>query len=542
MEYKGNIVDIIKRRVYKGKIIVENDKIVNVVECEIDSEKFIIPGFVDSHVHIESSMLVPVQIAKFAMKHGTVSVVTDPHEIANVVGEEGVNYMVDNAKFSPLKFYFGVPSCVPATTFETAGATIDLETTKRLIKRKEFVCLSEMMNIPGVLNSDKNVTERIRITKEAGKPTDGHAPGMTGEPVIKYSKAGISTDHECSTYEEAVFKINQGMNILIREGSAAKDFEQLYPLIDEFPDKVMFCTDDTHPDDLQKRHINNHVKRAVAKGCDLFNVLRAASLNPVKHYKLNVGLLQKGDLADFVIVDNLTDFNIKETYINGEKCFLVDKESDKNTVNLINNFEVSKIELEDIQIKKMSDNMNVILSEDGLLFTKKIMVEPFTESGYVVSDTKNDILKIVVLNRYDKNAKPVVGFIKGFGLKNGAMGQSIAHDSHNIIAVGVTDEDIVEVINSIIEEKGAIAVKTSEKIEVLPLPVAGIISNLDADTLAKRYENINKQALSSGTKLTSPLMTLSFMALLVIPEFKIGDKGLFSSDKFELVELFNNTK
>ena len=537
MEIKGNIVDIENRRIYKGTIITENNKIIEIIEEDNNNTEYILPGLINSHVHIESSMVTPLEFSKEAIKHGTVAVVTDPHEIANVLGTEGINFMVNNSKLSPLKFYFGVPSCVPATSFETSGAIIGSKITDELLQKDEFKFLSEMMNFPGVIFDDKEVHNKLKSALKYNKRIDGHAPGLKGKDLEKYINSGISTDHECTTYEEAEEKIQLGMKVQIREGSAAKDFNNLYQLIDNHTNNTMICTDDTHPDDLVKGHINVIIKQALDKELDIFNILQTVCINPVKHYGLEVGLLQKDDLADFIVIDNFENFNILKTIIDGKVQFENNEIKFNNTsFNEINNFNAKPITTNDIIINSTSNNkFNIINCFDGDLFTKRSIETLKTQHNNFLSDTNNDILKIVVYNRY-VNSKPIMGFIKGFGLKHGAIAQSIAHDSHNIIAVGTNDNDIVNAINKIIENKGGISLADNNNIYDIKLEIAGLMTNKPVKEIAEKYEFITSKTIELGSKLKSPFMTLSFMALLVIPEIKIGDKGIFDGIKFEFID------
>jgi len=539
LKIKGNIVDIESKKIFFGEIIIENEKIKSVekISATQNDFPFIIPGFIDSHVHIESSMLVPSEFAKLAVVHGTVATVSDPHEIANVCGIEGVEYMIENGKTVPFKFYFGAPSCVPATIFETAGAALDSNSVDILLSKNDIHYLSEMMNFPGVLNHDDEVYLKINSAKKYCKPVDGHAPGLMGEDAKKYISAGISTDHECFTKEEALDKLKYGMKILIREGSAAKNFEALIDLLNDFEDEIMFCSDDKHPDSLVKGHIDELCKRAVAKRVDVFKVLKAACVNPVKHYKMNVGLLKTGDDADFIIVEDLENFKTKATYINGE--LVAENGFSKigtKKAPVINNFNCQKKYPKDFKIKTSDYHGEVIEAMDGQLITNKLSISPKNENGFYVSDVENDILKIVVVNRY--NDAPVsIGFIKNFGFKKGAIASSVAHDSHNIIAVGVDDESICDAINLVIEKKGGVSIADSGNPafnQILPLPVAGLMSNEDGYKVAEAYTSIDAAAKQLGSKLSAPFMTLSFMALLVIPHLKLSDKGLFDGDSFKL--------
>jgi adenine deaminase len=538
LEIEGNIVDVEAKKLFFGSVLIESGfiKSVHKIGTAKKGQFYIIPGFIDSHVHIESSMLVPSEFAKLAVVHGTVATISDPHEIANVCGIEGVEYMIENGKTVPFKFYFGAPSCVPATIFETAGAALGPEAVGRLLSKKEILYLSEMMNFPGVLNADKEVLSKIDLAKKYNKPVDGHAPGLRGEDAKKYIEAGITTDHECFTKEEALDKLKFGMKILIREGSAAKNFDALIGLLNDYEDDIMFCSDDKHPDSLVKGHINELCKRALAAGIDVFKVLKAACINPVKHYKMNVGLLKAGDPADFIVVDSLERLNILQTFINGETVAENRISKIKTKIaQVINNFHCSPKTVNDFKIKISDFSGQLIEALDGQLITNKLSLFPKKENGYYESDLSNDILKIVVVNRYH-NAPVAKAFIKSFGLKKGAIASSVAHDSHNIIAVGVDDESICEAVNSIIECKGGISVANANNNaynRILPLPVAGLMSNEDGYKVAENYKEMDAAAKELGSKLSAPFMTLSFMALLVIPHLKISDKGLFDADKFQ---------
>ncbi|MGN6342320.1 MAG: adenine deaminase [Ginsengibacter sp.] len=537
-KFEGNIVDVESKKINFGEVIIEGNKIISIHKTADQKQDapFILPGFIDSHVHIESSMLVPSEFAKLAVVHGTVATVSDPHEIANVCGMEGVDYMIQNGKTVPFKFYFGAPSCVPATTFETAGATLSTDLVEKLLAKNEIHYLSEMMNFPGVLHHDEEVFSKIDAAKKYNKPIDGHAPGLMGQDAKKYIDAGISTDHECFTEKEALDKLHYGMKILIREGSAAKNFEALIGLLNDHEDEMMFCSDDKHPDNLVKGHINELCSRALQKGIDVFKVLKAACINPVKHYKLNVGLLKEGDFADFIIAEDLIDFKVISTYINGQ--VVADKGISKietQPPELINNFNCSKKNAPEFQIKDFSGK--VIEAFDGQLITGKLDAYPKNKGDFFESDVEKDILKIAVVNRYH-NSDPSIAFIKNFGLRKGAIASSVAHDSHNIIAVGADDDSICEAVNLIIEKKGGISiadVAAPSSNLVLPLPVAGLMSNEDGYEVAEKYTRIDAAAKNLGSTLSAPFMTLSFMALLVIPHLKLSDKGLFDGDSFTLI-------
>ena len=536
---KGNITDVFNKLIFYGEVLVDDGKIlaVNKIGEEKVSEKFILPGFIDSHVHIESSMLVPAEFARLAVVHGTVATVSDPHEIANVCGMAGVEFMIANGKTVFFKFNFGAPSCVPATIFETAGAALDANDVDALLQKKEIKYLSEMMNFPGVLHGDVDVLKKIASAKKYNKPVDGHAPGLRGKTAKKYIEAGISTDHECFTAEEALDKLQYGMQILIREGSAAKNFDALIDLMHDHADKMMFCSDDKHPDSLVEGHINLLCERAVAKGIDVFKVLQAACINPALHYKLDVGLLRTGDAADFIVVEDFIHFKTSQTYING----VLVAEDGKSLIKaekagLINQFNCAEKVVSDFSINDNgAKEIFVIEAMEGQLITNKLTVKAIVFNDKIISDTANDILKIVVVNRY-KNAPIAKSFVKNFGLQQGAIASTVAHDSHNIIAVGVDDESICRAVNLVIKQQGGISAAGVKEM-VVGLPVAGLMSNDDGYTVAANYTAIGKMVKEElGSTLAAPFMTLSFMALLVIPHLKLSDLGLFDGDEFVFIE------
>lgn len=534
---KGNIVDIHERTIFHGEIAFENGKITELLKLgdEVQGETYLLPGFIDAHIHIESSMLTPYEFAKKALTHGTIATVSDPHEIANVCGMEGVRYMMENAHGAGLRFCFGAPSCVPATTFETAGAEITAADIEWLLSQKEILYLSEMMNYPGVLFKDPNVMEKIAIAHRLGKPVDGHAPGLRGAEAIQYIQAGITTDHECFALDEALHKVENGMKILIREGSAARNFDALHPLIQTHPSMVMFCSDDKHPDELMTGHINKIVARAVGIGYDLFDVLRCASINPITHYKIPTGCLRIGDPADFIIVKNLKEFEVVATYVDGI-CLSENGRSklpEKNQ-NPINRFKPYEIQPEELEVIVKPGQVRVIDAIDGQLVTKCSYHD--TEGGVLFGDTQKDVLKLVIVNRY-KQSKPEVAFIRNIGIRSGAFASTVAHDSHNIIAVGVHDEDIAKAVNALMESQGGLSVVNEQNIDVLPLPVAGLMSLNPCEKVAKDYERLDAQVKNMGCKLRAPFMTLSFMALLVIPEIKLSDLGLFDGSSFKFIPL-----
>ncbi|MCF7567954.1 adenine deaminase [Sabulilitoribacter arenilitoris] len=547
MKLQGQIVDIQNKRIYKGEITLVNGRISSIEEKNHNIDHFILPGFIDAHIHIESSMLVPSEFARIAVKHGTVATVSDPHEIANVLGVKGVEFMIKNGKQTPFKFNFGAPSCVPATNFESAGAIIDSDGIKSLLENPDIKYLAEMMNYPGVFFDDEDVLKKIAWAKHYNKPIDGHAPGVRGEDISKYINAGISTDHECFTYQEALEKLQKGMKILIREGSAAKNFEALIDLLPEHYENMMFCSDDKHPDDLIVGHINQLCARAVAKGIDVFKVLKAACVNPIRHYNLDVGLLNIGDAADVIVVEDLKDFKTLQTYINGELVFDNGESLIKPvSFNNLNNFNCEKKKVSDFKFESSSKQIRVIEALEGQLVTNEIIEDALIDEGNLISNIEKDILKMTVVNRYHpvpitigdyRDQKPAIAFIKNFGLKEGAIASSVGHDSHNIIAVGVSDEAICKAVNLIIENKGGICAISNSEEKTVSLPVAGIMSDKDGESIGKAYADLDKFAKKLGSKLYAPYMALSFMALLVIPSLKLSDKGLFDGRDFKFTSL-----
>ncbi|MDG5491795.1 adenine deaminase [Psychroserpens sp. SPM9] len=537
MKLLGHIVDIKNRRIFKGEVTISEGKIIAINAKEHNVEHYILPGFVDAHIHIESSMLVPTEFARLAVNHGTVATVSDPHEIANVLGVEGVHFMINNGKESPFKFNFGAPSCVPATSFESAGAVIDAEGIKELMANPDIKYLAEMMNYPGVLFDDPEVLKKLEWAKHYNKPIDGHAPGVVGDNITKYINAGISTDHECFTYDEGLEKLQKGMKVLIREGSAAKNFEALIDLLPQYYENMMFCSDDKHPDDLIIDHINKLCARAVAKGIDVFKVLQAACVNPVEHYNLDVGLLQVGDDADCIVVKDLVNFEVVQTYINGA---LVSENGQSKLRSVpfknLNNFNTNKKQISDFRVPSTAKQIRVIEALEGQLVTNERIEKATILDGNLVSNTENDILKMTVVNRYNDD-QPALAFIKNFQLKEGAIASSVGHDSHNIIAVGVSDEMICKAVNLIIENKGGICAVSPSEAHIVPLPVAGIMSDQDGETIGKQYAVLDQKAKALGSTLNAPYMTLSFMALLVIPSLKLSDKGLFNGSDFKFTSL-----
>jgi adenine deaminase len=536
----GRIVDIQGGRVFPGAVIVDDGRIAAVEPDPQAPQRFLMPGFVDAHVHIESSMLAPSEFARIAVRFGTVGTVSDPHEIANVLGLEGVRWMIENGRTVPFKFNFGAPSCVPATTFETAGASIDSKGVRSLLEMPEIRYLSEMMNWPGVLLGDAEVAAKIAAAHALGKPVDGHAPGLTGDDAARYAAAGIATDHECFTYEEALGKVRLGVKILIREGSAARNFEALAPLIAGHAGMCMLCSDDKHPDDLVAGHIDRLAARAVAKGIPLWDVLHAACLNPVRHYRLPIGLLRPGDPADLIEVADLEHFRVLRTWIDGR---LVAENGrtlfDTRRATAVNAFRCSPKNPADFRVPLRPGRLRVIEAIDMQLITRELHLEPRVEDGAAIADPGRDILKLAVVNRY-ADAPPAVAFVKNFGLKSGALASTVAHDSHNIIAVGTDDDSLCRAVNALVEARGGVCFADRSGVHVLPLPIAGLMSLDPGEAVAARYSEIDRAAKAAGAGLRAPFMTLSFLALLVIPQLKLSDRGLFDGQAFRFVDGFVN--
>jgi len=539
MKISGQIVDVRNRKIFPGSLVIEDGRIAEILPNQEAPKVYIMPGFVDAHIHIESSMLTPTAFSEAAIRFGTVGTISDPHEIANVCGLEGVHYMIEDAKNALVKIHFGAPSCVPATQFETAGAILSAGDVSLLLENPDIYYLSEVMNYPGVLMGDPSLLEMIAAAARLGKPVDGHAPGLTGPDAERYIQAGIDTDHECFSYEEARFKLDHGMKILIREGSAAKNFDALHSLIGEYADRMMFCSDDKHPDDLILGHIDQLVVRALSWGYDLMDVLTMACINPVDHYGMKVGTLRVGDPADFIMVKDLDRFEVMEVYIDGKQAFQSGKIVSSNNYQprIINQFNVSTANFSELALPAKDQPMPIIKAIDGALITESIMDTLPIENGLFVSDLKKDYLKICVVNRY-RTAPISKAFIHGFGLKSGAIASTVAHDSHNIIAVGTDDAALESVIFTLLQNKGGLAVHHNGQTHNLALPIAGLMSDQSAEVVASAYQRLDRLTKEMGCSLRAPFMTLSFMALLVIPKLKISDQGLFDADKWDFLEAY----
>jgi adenine deaminase len=536
----GTVVDVVNRRIFPGTVEWSRGVIRRIrPDARSRGAGLLLPGFVDAHIHIESSLLPPVEFARLAARHGTVATVSDPHEIANVLGEKGVDFMIAEGRRTPFKFYFGAPSCVPATPWESAGAALNVAAVARLLARREIRYLSEMMNFPGVLRREPAVMAKIAAAARRGKPVDGHAPGLRGRAAAAYAAAGITTDHECFTLAEAMDKLRAGMKILIREGSAARNFAALAPLLKSHPESCMFCCDDLHPDLLVAGHIDNHVRRGLAFGADRFDVLACASVNPVRHYGLDVGLLQPGDPADFILADGWEDLRVRRTWIAGR---LVAAEGrtllPRRKARAVNRFQARSRVAADFAVPARPGRINVIVARDGQLVTGAKSLRPTLAAGRAVADPARDLLKIAVVNRYAPRAPAAVGFVRGFGLREGALASSVAHDSHNVIAVGASDEALAAAVNLVIARKGGLSLVGAGRRRVLPLPIAGLMALGEGRAVAWSYRELDAAAKRLGSRLGAPFMTLSFMALLVIPDLKLSDRGLFSGARWKFQPLF----
>ena len=571
MEFTAYIYDVVSHTIRPVRISIENGIFTEVAPItvtekdQVDVRGLVIPGFIDSHIHIESSMITPAQFARIAVRHGTTSVVCDPHEIANVLGIDGIELMIKNANEVPFNFFFTAPSCVPATTFETSGAILNSSDIEYLLKKDEIVALGEMMNFPGVINGDEEVLKKLDLARKYGKPIDGHAPLLSNENLDKYLAQGISTDHECTNILEAIEKKLKGMKIMVRDGSSALNMEGLFN-IDEgnlliknpsswdliyrdiFERKIFspifdfIVSDDKHPNDLIKGHLNLSIKKAVDLGIDSLKAIDMVTINPAYHYNLNCGAIVEGAKADFIVVDSISDCNVLRTYVAGECVF--DGENvlfDVPEIETNNSINASKKSSGDFDIHYDGDEceVNVIECFDGELLTKKTTAKLSVKDGIIQPDVHKDISKIAVVERYGGNTV-ANAFIKGFGLKKGAIASSVAHDSHNIIVVGNNSDMMAQAVNRVIDDMGGIAIVSEQFSDSLPLPIAGLMSNENAYDVAQKLAILHKRAATLGCELQAPFMTMAFMSLLVIPSLKISDKGLFDGDSFEFVDVVIN--
>lgn len=537
---EGNICDLEKEEFFPGRISIKEGKIIEIKRLKINKverkfENYILPGFIDSHCHIESSFLSPPLFGTLAISHGTVAVVADCHEIANVFGEKGIFWMLKSAKLSPFKFYWALPSCVPATKFETTPNKISAKEVKQFLKRKEFVSLGEVMDFPAVINRKKEIMDKIKIAKKFKKPIDGHCPGLSGKDLRKYISTGISTDHECTNLKEAEEKQKLGMIIQIREGSAAKNLKDLTGLNYK---RACLVTDDLEVKDLLKGQLNKVLKKAIKLDVPFFKAIKMVTKIPARHYKLNFGEIKVGKEANLVEFKNLKDFKPQKVWIDGKLVFKNGKILFPiKTLNLKTAIKIKEKLAEDFEIKTKKEKVKVRAIEvvPNQILTKERIFEMEAINGKLESDLKRDILKIAVVNRYGKEFIGL-GFVKGLGLKKGALASSVSHDSHNLICIGTNDKNIAKAI-SILNKKGGFVFAKGNKNFRAELPLAGLMTNEKPEKLVKGIECLEKKLKLAGCKLKNPLSQIAFLALLVIPESKISDRGIFDVDKFQFENL-----
>lgn len=557
---RGNILNVFTDEIYPAEIEIENGIIKCVKKIKGDFQGIMVPGLIDAHIHIESSMLTPSFFAQAAVPHGTTAIVADPHEIANVMGLDGINLMLKDAKNIPLRIFFTAPSCVPATSFETSGAIIGPDEIDILMKKEEVVALGELMNFPGVINEDDLVIEKIQIAHHHKKPVDGHAPLLSGAELCKYVSKGISTDHECISMAEAREKKELGMKIMIREGSSAKNLEDLISLGGEF-----LVSDDIHPGDLSQGHMDHIIKKAIICGLDPIEAVKMVTINPSNHYSLNMGAISPGREANLIMVDDLENFNVKKVYIGGELVA-------KNKTALFNPTHISSGNTIFLEKTKPSDFTIPLSGNEVMVRTIDVLDEQLITSESeaimqitnkeIVADVEQDILKIAVIERYGKsiskistknkqfsqlsknevilgnnNKKMALAFVRGFGIKEGAFASSVAHDSHNVIVVGTDSNYMARAVNILIENNGGLVAVSKNSQKSLKLPIAGLMASESAEIISSKLEDLHSMAGEMGCSLKSPFMTMSFLALLVIPNLKISDKGLFDVSKFEFVNV-----
>ncbi|REE28506.1 adenine deaminase [Methanothermobacter defluvii] len=533
---RGNILNVFTGDIYPAEIEVAGGRVRCVRSISGNFSVIILPGFIDAHLHIESSMLTPSSFAAAAIPHGTVSTISDPHEIANVMGVDGVRFMIDDAAATPMKFYFTAPSCVPATPFETAGAEITAREIEELLRMDSVVALGEMMNFPGVIAGDDGVMAKIEAARDLNMPVDGHAPLLSGDELCTYIGAGISTDHECVSPEEVLEKRRLGMKIMAREGSSARNLRDLAAAGCDF-----LVSDDIHPADLLEGHMDRILRRAVDYGIDPVSAVQMVTINPAEHYGLSTGAIAPGWDADFVVVDSLRDFNVKRVYIDGrpvaeEGRYLIKRRG--GTRAPPRKLEVPDFPVERLDFRAEGDEATVRVIDvlDGQLITEESVATLEVEDGAVQADTSSDILRVSVLDRYGRG-NISSGFVHGFGLQEGAIASTVAHDSHNLIVVGVDPELMKRAVDILKKAGGGLVAVAEDDHRVLQLPVAGLMSDGDVFEVADGFENLNTFTEQLGSRLSAPFMTMSFLSLLVIPRLKIGDRGLFDVEKFEFVDV-----
>lgn len=546
----ANIVNVLSEEIHKADIAIKDGIIAGIGENysgekEIDIQgAYVTPSFIDGHVHLESTMMLPSEFAKVALPAGTTTVIIDPHEISNVLGLHGISFMHEAVKNLPLDVYTMLPSCVPATPFETSGFDLNSYDLSLLIDKPWVLGLAEMMNFPGVLNQDNNVMAKLELAKSRGKCIDGHAPYLHGKDLCAYIASGVKSDHECTTPDEAVEKLRLGMYVMIREGTAAKDLDALMPVLKTCNTrKCIFVTDDRHPADL-KEHINGMVRRAVEAGVDPVKAVQIASLNTAEYFGLkNLGAIAPGYKADLLILPDLKTFKpdlvIKNGVVAAENGKLIAELPENEALAVRNSVNVRWITPEDFRIEANGSKVTALEVIPHQLITKSVVSEVKIEDGNAVSNIDNDTLKICVIERHRATGNIGKGFVKGFNLKCGAIASTVAHDSHNMIVIGTNDADMYAAAVALIKCKGGkVVVKDGEVISELPLPIAGLMSDRDFDYVVNKCEELNKTAHSIGCRIEDPFMTMGFLSLPVIPELKVTDKGVFDTNKFDFIDIF----
>ncbi len=546
----ANILNVFSEEIYKSDIAIQDGYIAAIGygykgNNEIDlNGKYLSPSFIDGHVHIESSMLLPLEFSKAVAVSGTTAVVTDPHEIANVLGLHGISFMRAASKGLPLDIYTMLPSCVPASRYESSGFELNSYDLALLIDKPWVLGMAEMMDFPSVLNLDKNVMAKIQLALEKGKRVDGHAPSLSGKNLNAYVAAGITSDHECTTVEEAIEKLRLGMYIMVREGSSAKDLDSLLPFLTSYNTrKCMFVTDDRHPQDL-KNHINDMVRKCVKAGLNPIKAVQMASLNTAEYFKLSeTGAIAPGYKADILVFDDLIDFKPSIVFKNGEiiakNGILVKEPQSYEIPHIRGSVNVKWIEKEDFKIKAESDIVNTIKIIPKQLITKCSEGIVNLIDGYAESNIEDDILKVIVIERHRASGNIGKGFVNGFGLKNGALASTVAHDSHNMIVVGTNDADMYKAAVELVKSQGGkVVVKDEKVLAKLELPIAGLMSNKELDFVITKSEELDYAANEIGCNLENPFMAMSFLSLSVIPELKITDQGVLDVINSEFIDIF----
>ena len=553
----ANIVNVLSEEIHKGDIAICDGVIAGIGENysgekEIDiNGAYVTPSFIDGHVHLESTMMLPKEFAKTVLPAGTTTVIIDPHEISNVLGLHGISFMHEAVKNLPMNIYTMLPSCVPATPFETSGFDLNSYDLSLLIDKPWVLGIAEMMNFPGVLNRDKNVMAKLELAKSRGKRIDGHAPYLSGKDLCGYIASGVKSDHECTTPEEAIEKLRLGVYVMIREGTAAKDLDALIPVLKTSNTrKCIFVTDDRHPADL-KEHINGMVRRVVEAGVDPIKAVQVASLNTAEYFGLkDLGAIAPGYKADLLVLPDLKSFRpdivLKDGKVVAQDGKLAVEIPDSDAISTRNSVNVRWITMDDFKIPAEGDGLKKVRALEVIphqLITKSVLSDVKVVDGNAVSNVDTDTLKICVIERHRATGNIGKGFVKGFNLKCGAIASTVAHDSHNMIVIGTNDFDMYTAAVALIKcQGGKVVVKDGEIISQLPLPIAGLMSDREFDFVVEKCDELNKASHSIGCELEDPFMTMGFLSLPVIPELKITDKGVFDTNKFDFVDIFNDEK